>query len=277
MTVIALAMESGSYDGRFGAKIAAKLVLQLVDIRSFERDIAEQCDVGDCAAHRLVDGETITARYWDLTTQQLVARIREQVLQTAAQGNALILGWSAATILEPIHHVARVRILAPLKLRELNVMRHLAYNDIGTARIEIESSDALIARFVRQTTNADWADPTHYDLLLNAASIPSDACIELIKTFAASRQFCETDVSRDLLSTELARLIAHDQAAATSDDKHAVDMPTQKVPAVNDNIGPNDLSPGQLSRAERAISSSFSASNTTIFGPSNAKISTARN
>jgi cytidylate kinase len=243
MTVIALVMETGSFDDKFGERVATKLGLQLTDMRHFEREIAERCDLRDYEVHRLVDGDTFAARFWDLTSQQLSVRIREQTLQTAAQDNTLILGWSAASILQQIQHVVRVRILAPLRSRERNVMRQLAYNDIQTAHLEVESSDALIARFVTQTTGADWADPSLYDLVLNADSVSGETCIELIRLLAASRQFRETKTSREMLASELARISACNYLATA--DEYQVSLQAANMVA---SVDQNSVTPDKYRR-----------------------------
>jgi cytidylate kinase len=234
MTVIALIMETGTYDSKFGERVARKLGLQFTDMRAFELEIAERCDNNDCNVHRLVDGEGSVVQFWDLTSRQLSIRIKEQTLQTTAQGNTLILGWSAASILARIHHVVRVRVVAPIKYRERNVMKQLAYNDVRTARWEVESSDALISRFVSRTTGADWTDSSLYDLVVNARTISAATCIELISGLALTKQVRETSSSRKMLTAELDRLRAQD-GAADQDEVRAAMRVTNLVSPMRQN------------------------------------------
>jgi hypothetical protein len=54
MTVIAVAMEIGTYDKRFGSCLAEDMGLELFDMRRLERDVAERNNASDGSIHQFI-------------------------------------------------------------------------------------------------------------------------------------------------------------------------------------------------------------------------------
>jgi cytidylate kinase len=199
MTVIALSIEPGTLDRRCAAELAAALGLRLVDLRAFERLIAEaggdirinnSCGVGGSPA---VD-------HWAISSEKLAVRIREQILEEASLGQVLIVGWCAPVILRPLESVVCLAMRAPMVLRESNIMRDLVYSDRWMARMDIECMEASIGGYVRQLFAADWRDPDLFDLVFNVGHAPTPVCAELVQMLARNVQFQETPRSRERLS-----------------------------------------------------------------------------
>ena len=90
--------------------------------------------------------------------RDLANRIREEMLETAAQGGVLIVGWSAPAILRSLAHVCCVAIRAPLKHRVATVQHHLHYPSRESAALEIEFNDGLMTQFVQRLFGTDYRD-----------------------------------------------------------------------------------------------------------------------
>jgi cytidylate kinase len=199
MTVIALGIETGSFDTTFCCRLADKLRLRLVDMRDVERDAAERGKRADGVLNRLIRHRALDKGRRRPECRQVSSRVGEELIRSAAMDNVLIVGWCACAILRPVTHAIRIRIIAPLAWRERKLAVQLAYRDVRTARLEIESSDALIERFVMHTTSTDWRDPSLYHLTLNAEALTAEMCATFLQSLAQSSQFRQTAETREEL------------------------------------------------------------------------------
>jgi cytidylate kinase len=194
MTIIAMSIEPGSQDRRFAAKLAHALGLRLTDVRKFEQDLAVAGGAADVTYGYLTSQSA--AGKWKMSGQQLALRLQEEILETASCQRSLIVGWCVPAILRPLKHVIGVAVRAPIETRERNVMKELAYSDRHTARLEIESTDTMLSGFVRQVFAADWHDPDHFDIVVNADRTSFSCCVQLLKKLAKDARFQETSGSR---------------------------------------------------------------------------------
>lgn len=200
MTVIALAIEPGCPDAALPPDLARRLGLRLLDFRRFERDLAWRSDSSMSAERPQPVGAR--AGRWQITSPQLGARYAEMVLRSAADGDALIVSWMAPVLLRTVSHVLRVKLGAPAERRAQVLMLQLGYSDIGTARLELASTDSLIARFIARTTGERWGDEGHFDLALNAARTPQELCIRTIAFLAAAPHYRPTAAETDVIENE---------------------------------------------------------------------------
>jgi hypothetical protein len=199
MAVIALSVEPGTLDRRCPAELAAALGLRLVDLRAFERLIADSG--GDIRINKGCGvGGSPAVDHWAIPSEQLAVRMREQILEDASLGQVLIVGWCAPVILRPVESVVCLAMRAPMMLRESNIMRDLVYSDRWMARMDIECMEASIGAYVRQFFAADWRDPDLFDLVFNIGQTPAAMCAELVEMLARNVQFQETPRSRERLS-----------------------------------------------------------------------------
>lgn len=214
MTIVALCIEPGSVESDFPRGLADHLGLRLCDLRRFEYDIAERSDFGDgrLRSHGSRHGGTLAA--WDLKGEQLAARIREVVLEHVIDGDALIVGWSAASIVRGFDHIARVMVRAPLRFRQFTAMRQLAYRELGTAELEIDSADSLIDRFVQRLFACDWRDPANYDIVMDADRLPERLQINLFKALIKNERFLGAPGGRAQVEAALDMMRMHEDWSA---------------------------------------------------------------
>ena len=102
----------------------------------------------------------------------------------AEHGSSIIVGRGANFICKP-GAVLRLRVVAPLDER---VRRYAAEHSVPDreARRAVEQQDAEREDFVRYHFRRDSADPTEYDLVLNAAVFDLDRMAELaLEAYAA--------------------------------------------------------------------------------------------
>ena len=105
----------------------------------------------------------------------------EKVLhELADQGEVVIVGRGGQLVLRGHPQVLHVRIVAPLEVR---VDRVAASKSVSpkAALAQIKASDRTRRLYFQKFYQADWDEPTLYDLILNSGRIPPDAAVEMIR------------------------------------------------------------------------------------------------
>ena len=92
--------------------------------------------------------------------------------------------WSAAgaplRYFKEFDGVICVRVCAPMALRVRVMMERLGVKNAEAIQQEIERFDAGHSRAMRAAFNFDWNDALPYDMVLNTARMPVDACVKAV-------------------------------------------------------------------------------------------------
>jgi cytidylate kinase len=192
--------EMGSGGREVAQRVADKLRLTLVLHHMVEHDIAEHLHVRESAVHHLLEGGATLLDRLQTGGKRLAHYTAEEILDLANQGNVLIRGWGACVVLREVSHVVRVRVCAPMEVREQAVMERSDVKYRSAARREIERNDAAHRRALHNVYGFDREDPMLYDLVLNTERNSTETCAKLVCDLAESLEFRETDASRALLN-----------------------------------------------------------------------------
>ena len=133
--------EMGSGGREIAAAVAARLGLTVVLHELVEHDLAEHMHVRESAVHHRLEGGATLRERWQIGSKRLARYTAEEVLELAARGNVLIRGWGACVVLRDASQVARIRVCAPLEVRERAVMARSGFSDLAAARREIQRND----------------------------------------------------------------------------------------------------------------------------------------
>jgi hypothetical protein len=136
---------------------------------------------------------------WHVPGKRLGHYTAEKVLKLAQKGNVLIRGWGACVLLRDVPHVARVRICAPIELRERRVLERRSLKDKALARRRIDRNDAAHTQMVRSAFGVNRETPLLYDLVLNTERLSTEVCVKLIRDLVESPDLQETDWSQTIL------------------------------------------------------------------------------
>jgi cytidylate kinase len=202
MPVIAMTRELGSLGSEVAARLASRLDLKLVHSEIVANQVAERLGVEEGAVLRYVDGKASLVERWLINRRKLSRYTCEEMLRLAQQGNVLVRGWGAATLLRDMP-VISVRVCAPMDFRVRVMMERLGVTDADAMRQEIERFDAAHARAMRTTFGVEREDPLLYHLVLNAARLPVDACVSAVCELAGHPQLRDTTASRSELANRL--------------------------------------------------------------------------
>ena len=109
--------------------------------------------------------------------------------------NVVIVGRGSQIILTDKPNTLHVRFVAPVPDRIERVMEDqgIVY---PLAEREIEAVDKQHAQYIKHYYGADWADPKHYDLVLNTGSMSDEQAAKVIITAIRNRA-AETESGRD--------------------------------------------------------------------------------
>jgi cytidylate kinase len=114
----------------------------------------------------------------------LVRKTNELIRQLAHAGSAILLGRGANFATAAVAHGVHVRLVAAEEYRAARTAHWLSISP-GAAMAHNRARDAARRRYVRATFEADIADPSGYDVLLNVERLPLEAMVELIAQLVA--------------------------------------------------------------------------------------------
>jgi cytidylate kinase len=200
MPVIAMTREMGSGGREVAQRVADKLGLTVVLHHLVEHDVAEHLHVRESAVHHLLEGGATLFERLQTGSKRLAHYTAEEILDQANRGNVLIRGWGSCVILRGVPHVVRVRVCAPMEVRERAVMQRQDTHDRSAARREIERNDAAHKIALHGAHGADRADSMLYDLVLNTERSSIETCAKLVCDLVESPEFRETEASRAILN-----------------------------------------------------------------------------
>ena len=99
MTVIAMTREMGSRGVEVAERLASKLGLKIIRSEMVADSVAKRLGIDAQAFLRYMDGTASLLERWRIDRHKLVHYTTEEILRLAQEGNVLIKGWGAATLM----------------------------------------------------------------------------------------------------------------------------------------------------------------------------------
>ena len=124
-----------------------------------------------------------------LWPDQYLQHLMKVIGTLGKHGRSVVVGRGANFILPPEQRF-RVRITAPQGLRIKNVARDFNLSPDEAKRRVIKTESNRKA-FIRKYFNADIADPTNYDLVMNTATLTVDNAVDVIGAALGCLEECE--------------------------------------------------------------------------------------
>jgi cytidylate kinase len=203
MTVIAMTREIGSLGMDVAEGLASKLGLKIIRSETVADSVAERLGIDAKAFLRYMDGTASLIERWRIDRRKLVHYTSEEILRLAQQGNVLIKGWGAATLLRDLPQVISARVCASMDFRVRVLMDRLGTKDADAVREQIERNDAARARTMAVYFNIEQEDARLYHVVVNAERLSVEACINTIAEVAESRQYRSNWAVRSALANRL--------------------------------------------------------------------------
>jgi len=204
MTVIAMTREIGSRGTEIAAALADRLHLKIIHSEIVANNVASRLGIEERALLRHVEGTASMIERWLIDRKRLRRYTAEEILQLVQQGNVLIRGWGAATLLRDFPQVISVRVCAPQALRVQVLMERTGVCDAEAMGEEIEKYDAAHTRTLRAYFNIEQEDALLYHIILNSERLPVDACVAAICQLAEHPKFqAESATAQSIFTDKL--------------------------------------------------------------------------
>jgi cytidylate kinase len=203
MTVIAMTRQMGCLGSEVANGIADRLGLKIIHSEIVANNVAERLGVGEEAVLRYVDGSASLFERWAINKRRLSRYTTEEILRIAQEGNVLIRGWGAATLLRDMPQVISVRVCASMNFRVRIMMGRLGSKDAEVVRAELERFDAAHARTMRTSFNVEQEDALLYHIVFNTDRLPVDACVNAVCQLAKHPRFRDRATTRTALADKL--------------------------------------------------------------------------
>jgi cytidylate kinase len=204
ITVITMTREIGSRGTDVAAGLAARLGLKIIRAETVAERVAERLGVEAGAVLRYAEGSASLLERWRIDRKRLFHYAAEEVLRLAQEGNVLVKGWGAATLLRDMPQVLNVRVCAPMESRVGILMERRCTKDAYAVRAYIERQDAARARTMRAFFGTEQEDASLYHVVLNTDLLSIDDCVNTVSDFAQTPRFQNTAAIRSALANKLA-------------------------------------------------------------------------
>ncbi len=198
MAVIAMTREMGSLGMDVARILEAELKVPVVYHELIDH-LSDRMRVRKSHVIRLLGGKATLLERLTADKTSLSIYTADEMLNLASKG-AVLRGWGAAHLLQPVKHAIRVRICAPLQLRVERMMERLDTTDRDSVANEIKVSDEAQGAIARRHFGVDWQNPEFYDLSCNTERMSVEACAGKILELARGPAFRETAESRAVLA-----------------------------------------------------------------------------
>ena len=180
--VITISSEPGSGGRVIAQGLAEKLDIDLFD-RDIVREIAESAHISSAVIETMEKerlsgvqdfiSSLVNDRY--LWPGVYLDHLMKVVAAIASHGNGVIVG-RGANFLIPSKDRLSIRVIASLETRMKNVAKEFGVSPEEAKRRVIHRESRRSA-FIRQSFNADVADPHNYDLVINTEKLSIDAAL----------------------------------------------------------------------------------------------------
>lgn len=207
-----------------GGQSLAECVAEKLGYRCISREVlvqaARQYGVSlDDLSHAIEDKPGFLERA-SSTRIQYLAYIRAAICKEVKDDRVVYHGHAGHLLLRGLPHVLRVRVIADMEFRIKAAMERQNLNREKAIQF-IKDIDEKRVKWTKFLYNADWHDPSLYDMVINLECIGLDDACEVVCSTASLDRFKITPESQKLmddmvLSTEVKATLAGSKEIAAA-------------------------------------------------------------
>jgi cytidylate kinase len=178
MSVITISRQLGSLGEEIAEAVASRFDYQYIGKEKIGLGLAE-CGLSKLEIEKLDEKQL---SFWDSRTidrNKFFHHLQTAIYGFAQKDNAVIVGRGGQILLKALPGVLHIRVIAPFEVRMRRVMERQGVNEKYALRL-LRHSDEDSAGFIRSLFNADWEDPTLYDLVINTQKLSVDSAVMMI-------------------------------------------------------------------------------------------------
>jgi cytidylate kinase len=187
ISVVTLSREPGSGGRIVATRLAEKLGIDIIH-QEVIHEMAESAHVSEQLLETLDEkglsiledwiSSLVNKRY--LWPDRYMQHLMKVIGTIGRHGRAVIVGRGANFILPPEKRFS-VRIVAPQAWRINNIAKEFGLSPEDAKR-RVMRTESDRRAFIRKYFNADIADPTNYDLVINTATLNVDDAVKMISS-----------------------------------------------------------------------------------------------
>lgn len=177
MAVITISRQLGSHGARIARALAKELGWQIAD-KATINSVIEQ--------YGLIHLDNIygdrAPKFWDLYTQDSVWTIswmNKTIKDIATHGDVVVLGRGGFVVLGDYADSFDVFIKAPEHVRAMRIGKRDGIS-ADEALAKITADDKTRQRFTKRVYDANWADESNFDQVIDTGEVSDEKAIELI-------------------------------------------------------------------------------------------------
>lgn len=198
MALVTITREMGSLGKDVASGLSEALRVPLI-YHEVADHLADRMRVRKSHVIRLLDGKANLFERLTADKTSLSIFTADEIVNLALGEGAVIRGWGATHLLRGVPHAVCVRVCAPMEVRKRRMMERTGSNDPDHVAEEIHHNDEAHTAIMKRNFSVQWTDAEHYDLVLNTERVSVKECVERVLGLVRSREFAETDESRQRL------------------------------------------------------------------------------
>ncbi len=187
VSIVTLSREPGSGGRILAGKLADKLGIDIFH-QEVINEIAKSADVSEKLLETLDERglsileDWISSLVYDrhLWPDEYLQHLMKVIGTIGKHGRAVVVGRGANFVL-PLEKRFSVRIVAPQSWRIQNVSKEFDIS-VEEAKRRVMRTESDRRAFIRKYFNADIADPTNYDMVINTATLNVDDAVNVISS-----------------------------------------------------------------------------------------------
>jgi len=136
-----------------------------------------------------------TPSFWERMTESRrihLAYIQATLAEWAKEDSLVYHGNAGQELLREVPHVLKVRLLYPPEVRAQRIMDQFNYSQEQAVRF-VEQIDEDRTKRMRYFYNADWRDPSRYDLFIRMERISAKIAVDMVCQLTQQPEFQLTE------------------------------------------------------------------------------------
>lgn len=207
MAIITISRQVASLGDEIARSVAGQLAYDCIDKQKIIEALTSQGFSADDIERYDEKKPSIWHRFSE-RRKKILHLIQAAVYDFATRQNVVIVGRGSQVLLKDLPGILHVRVMAPHATR---LQRLMDQNKCAEKEAEqiILRSDRDSAEFINAYFEADWEDPSLYDLILNTRTISMETGAKLIMQMVAADEFKEAPQSamEELIDLALTRKV----------------------------------------------------------------------
>jgi len=205
MAIITISHQMGTGGPEIGMALAKQLDYRYVD-QDLISDAARRYGCVEERLSHLDESKPSLFERFDVETRRYITVIQTALLEFAEADDIILMGRGGQWLLRGIPHVLRVRITERFEQRVRNWIRRTAEltGDTPNQRAATEfvrRDDNDRAGRMKYLYEVDIADPSLYDVVINAEKVSHAATVELIEGLVRRPEFATTEIAREVVAS----------------------------------------------------------------------------